>query len=258
MKKKFVSLSLVLMMLISLIPNYANAEQDIKIIVDGKEVKTDVAPFIENGRTMVPVRFIAETMGLTVEYAEATEYSYELITLTDKNGRTIDINSIIVISSDGIVYSEGIEPIYNASIGNDAPLTAMTIKENRSFVPIRYIANALHMDITWNESTNTVELTTNNNSDVYPIFLTKINSDKNELIKYNLDEVEFKNGNYMLKNAKVTLTEYYNSIDTLEFAKRLGIEDNFSDIRTLYGNNVFIMNPERTQLKGIFLSSYID
>lgn len=71
MKKKFISLSLVLMMLISLMPNYTNAEQDIKIIVDGKEVKTDVAPYIENGRTMVPLRFIADYFACNTSWSEA-------------------------------------------------------------------------------------------------------------------------------------------------------------------------------------------
>ncbi|MGB9833295.1 MAG: copper amine oxidase N-terminal domain-containing protein, partial [Caldisericum exile] len=39
-------------------------------IVDGKELPLDVAPFIEkqSGRTLVPVRFISESIGATVEW----------------------------------------------------------------------------------------------------------------------------------------------------------------------------------------------
>lgn len=36
--------------------------------VNGKEVEIDCAPFIENGRTYAPVRFIAESLGATAEW----------------------------------------------------------------------------------------------------------------------------------------------------------------------------------------------
>lgn len=37
-------------------------------IVDGREVQTDVAPVIIEGRTMVPLRFVAEHLGRRVDY----------------------------------------------------------------------------------------------------------------------------------------------------------------------------------------------
>ena len=36
--------------------------------VNGKEVVLDVAPFIVNGRTLVPIRFISETFGAQVNW----------------------------------------------------------------------------------------------------------------------------------------------------------------------------------------------
>jgi len=50
-------------------------------VVDGKMVKLDVAPFIFNGRTMVPLRFVSESLGLeTIWNAEKQEITliYEL------------------------------------------------------------------------------------------------------------------------------------------------------------------------------------
>ena len=41
--------------------------------VDGVEHQLDVAPFAENGRTFVPIRFVAETLGCTVDYDNATK-----------------------------------------------------------------------------------------------------------------------------------------------------------------------------------------
>lgn len=37
-------------------------------LVNGKEVKLDVAPKIENNRTLVPIRFVSENMGYKVDY----------------------------------------------------------------------------------------------------------------------------------------------------------------------------------------------
>lgn len=42
-------------------------------VVNGEEIKLDVSPEEFNGRTMVPVRFISETLGMDVRYVPATE-----------------------------------------------------------------------------------------------------------------------------------------------------------------------------------------
>lgn len=44
--------------------------QKIKLFVNGKEVVTDVAPQIVDGRTLVPVRVVAEELGAKVEWDE--------------------------------------------------------------------------------------------------------------------------------------------------------------------------------------------
>ena len=46
----------------------AMAEEEIKVFVNGKEVSFDTASYAENGRTMVPLRAIAEVMGAQVSY----------------------------------------------------------------------------------------------------------------------------------------------------------------------------------------------
>jgi hypothetical protein len=49
----------------------AQGDQPIKIILNGKELKTDVPPEIKDGRTMVPIRAIAEGLGMEVAWDEA-------------------------------------------------------------------------------------------------------------------------------------------------------------------------------------------
>jgi hypothetical protein len=45
-------------------------DKDAKI--DGKTVSMEVAPFIENGRAIVPLSFIRETLNVDIEYDKAT------------------------------------------------------------------------------------------------------------------------------------------------------------------------------------------
>ncbi len=56
------------------------AEKEIKLFIDSKtayvnnqEITLDVAPSIQNGRTMVPLRFISETLGYNVNYVNTTK-----------------------------------------------------------------------------------------------------------------------------------------------------------------------------------------
>ncbi|HPR93782.1 MAG TPA: copper amine oxidase N-terminal domain-containing protein, partial [Syntrophomonadaceae bacterium] len=57
---------------------YAYASDPVKLFVNGQEIRPDVAPQIINGRTMVPVRWIAEALGAEVKW--------------DDKSRTVSIN----------------------------------------------------------------------------------------------------------------------------------------------------------------------
>ncbi|NLW42944.1 MAG: copper amine oxidase N-terminal domain-containing protein, partial [Tissierellia bacterium] len=71
MKKKLFLLILVLVLMIPVVTSAQ--EQPIKLVVHGNNVETDVAPFIENGRTLVPVRVISETLGFKVQWIAEEE-----------------------------------------------------------------------------------------------------------------------------------------------------------------------------------------
>lgn len=65
MKKKIVAGLLVLSFALT---GVAMAASAISIFVDGKQVPSDVEPFVKNGRTMVPLRVIAEQLGAQVNW----------------------------------------------------------------------------------------------------------------------------------------------------------------------------------------------
>ncbi|MFX4262639.1 stalk domain-containing protein [Pelotomaculum propionicicum] len=77
---------LVIMALVLVIAISAYAENDIKLIVNGQQVISDVQPFIQDGRTMVPLRVISEALGADVAWDQETQ----TVTIVTKEAGTDD------------------------------------------------------------------------------------------------------------------------------------------------------------------------
>ena len=113
--------------------------------VDGVEQKInmDIAPFIEGNRTMLPIRFVAESLGFNVQWDKESR----TVILIDKENVVkipVDTNQIIV---NGKVYESDVKPV---------------IRNNRTMLPIANIARALGLkdgtDIIWNAATKEVKI----------------------------------------------------------------------------------------------------
>lgn len=95
-----------------------------KVFVEGKTSYLDVAPKIVNGRTLVPLRFVAENLGATVEYSDedkavAIESDNKTITITIGDNEMFVNGKIVVL---------------------DAPAV---LENGRTLVPIRAVAEVL-------------------------------------------------------------------------------------------------------------------
>lgn len=71
MKKRWLVITGILVILMGF-GAVALANSPIKILVDGKEIKTQVSPQVMEGRVMVPIRYIAEALGTNVEWNQNT------------------------------------------------------------------------------------------------------------------------------------------------------------------------------------------
>ena len=69
MKKKWLAV-IGVVILVSIFATAALASNPIKLIVNGREIKPDVAPQIINSRTMIPIRWVAEALGADVQWDE--------------------------------------------------------------------------------------------------------------------------------------------------------------------------------------------
>lgn len=108
---------------------------------DTPVVYDDVKPINRQDRVMIPFRVALESMGATVDYEDAAR----LVTATKG-----DITINFTLESDTIyVNNNGVE----STVTMDVP---MIIEHDRTFVPIRFMSNALGMQVGWDGSTETV------------------------------------------------------------------------------------------------------
>ena len=141
MKAKALSFAIALVMAIGCIGLAAAASQALTIRLDGRAIASDVAPYIdENSRTMVPVRFISEAFDAGVEWFDSTR------TVIVTKGATV----IRLIIGSRTITTNGADSTMD---------TAATLKDGRTFVPVRFIAEALGLGVGWDGTTNTVILT---------------------------------------------------------------------------------------------------
>lgn len=93
---------------------------NIKIAVDGKEVETDSEPFIYEGRTYVPIRFVSEALGMEVNWNDKTKTVEITNTSSSTPNATID-PSPTPTPSASTEAKIGAPSIYNG-VGGHSPL----------------------------------------------------------------------------------------------------------------------------------------
>lgn len=142
---KKISICLCLVMILSLVMSIGcfAANGKVTVELDGQEVMfPDAQPFINSdGRTMVPVRFVSEALGAEVTWVDELEQ-----VIIFKDGVTIRLNI-----GDNIVYSDAFA--HQPTIEMD---TVPQIIEDRTFVPLRFVSEALNCKVDWVNETWTV------------------------------------------------------------------------------------------------------
>lgn len=110
---------------------------------NGVTVAMDVASFIQNNRTYVPVRYLANALGVTDENIAWNEGA-RTVTLTGANTVVkLTVGSNIITTSTGTITA-------------DVPVI---IQNNRTYLPARFVANAFGADVAWDAATRTVTIT---------------------------------------------------------------------------------------------------
>ena len=111
------------------------------LVVDGTNVQTDMPPVIVDGRTLVPVRALFESLGATVGWEESTQ------TATATKGSTV------------ISMQIGNTTAYVNGVAKTLDVPAQTI-EGRTMAPARFVAESLNATVNWDSASDTVKIST--------------------------------------------------------------------------------------------------
>jgi phosphate transport system substrate-binding protein len=117
----------------------ASAATDIKVNVDGSALNMDVAPLMQEGRVLVPFRFIAENLGGLVSWDEASQ-------------------TVKIVTADKTVSL----PVgqTTATVNGEAKTldVSATLVDGRTLVPVRFVSESLGADVTWDDANQTVNV----------------------------------------------------------------------------------------------------
>jgi iron complex transport system substrate-binding protein len=112
---------------------------DISIVVDGNQLATDVSPYVQDDRVLVPFRALFEALGATVSW----DAGNQVVTGT-KEGREVRLT---IGSRTAYVNGKPVELDVPAAITGD-----------RTFVPLRFVAESLGAEVGWDNASQTVRV----------------------------------------------------------------------------------------------------
>lgn len=96
----------------------------------------DVAPLIQNGRTLVPLRFIGETLGARVDWNDTTrQVSYT----TDQRTIVLTLNSTKAVVNGKTITLD----------------VAPAVVSGRTLVPLRFVSEYLNAVVDWDAAAKT-------------------------------------------------------------------------------------------------------
>jgi len=138
MKRILAALLLAVILIASQPLNVPAQEQvPISVLIDGLSLNMDVSPVIQNDRTLVPFRAIAEAMNINVSWDDQTS------TVNATDGKTtvrLQINN-------------------RTAYLNNIPMTldvAPQIVDGRTLIPLRFFSEAYKCQVNWNGAINQV------------------------------------------------------------------------------------------------------
>ena len=114
------------------------------MLVDGVRTMLEAAPLVRNGRTLVPVRAVAEALGSTVVYdatlrqVDITRYDVSLALILGKSMATLNGSTVAIDPLDA-----GVVPI---------------IAAGRTMLPLRFVVESLGAIVTYDATTRVISV----------------------------------------------------------------------------------------------------
>ncbi len=142
--KKFIAMLATAAMLFTASAAVA-ADNEPSVYLNGERMTFDVNPFIENDRTLVPMRAIFEAVGAVVQWDDDDDTVHAI---REKDGE-LSLVSLQINSDTAFVNGEAVLLDMPAKLVND-----------RTFVPLRFVVESLGEKVDWDGDNYSVIITT--------------------------------------------------------------------------------------------------
>lgn len=138
--KRIITLFITVILTFSAVTVYG--AQGITVLVNGTQVVSDVPAVVVNNNTMLPFRAIFNALGVGDDAIKWNE-----------NSKSIEVSYsekyvFLVIGSTGAVVNDKLFTL------NIAPY----IENDRTYVPVRFVSEALGANVQWDDNTKTVTI----------------------------------------------------------------------------------------------------
>ncbi|MBQ7573033.1 MAG: DUF5050 domain-containing protein [Clostridia bacterium] len=169
---------LICVMLVITIFSVTAYADDINIIVNDTVLNPDTMPVNIDDRVLVPMRAIFESLGVRVEWDEAT---YSVTAINDTKALRLSIGNKTV--EYGIINSDN-APVF--TLKRDIDVAPMIIND-RTYVPVRAVSEGVGADVSWHDGTKTVVVNSRQNG-YNNVFYSSV-SDYNKVYKVDTNGV---------------------------------------------------------------------
>ena len=160
----------------------SNVSKGVKILIDKQEIKSDLAPIIKNGRTLVPVRVVSENLGFDVEWDQK--------------------NWTAILSKDGIDYRVKIgEKKIRTSDGKEMKLDVPAqLVNKRTMLPLRAIVEISGASVEWDSNSKSVLVNSTGGPIEKPVVKEEVYITE---ASYNGKTIKINNKSWKVKNGDV-------------------------------------------------------
>lgn len=116
--------------------------------VDGQTVQMDAAPYIEDNRTFLPVRFVANALGISDSNIYYNPTNDNLTLFNGTEYITLVVGSTSMVTA---IYGKYGDTTVSMDV---API----IRDGRVYIPISWLAQALGSNVSWDAASQTITL----------------------------------------------------------------------------------------------------
>jgi len=167
-----------------------NSSSPISIYIDGQKITLDTQPVIDNNRTLVPLRGVFEKLGATVDWNKETS---QVIVKNKSMEVLLEPNNQAVLVNGQVSFLD----------------TSSRIQDERTLVPLRFVAEALGHKVTWNATNNRIDISTK--TTVTPVIEDKLptlgsSAAFAQLLHYNNVLNSYINHRYLSRDTKNSAT----------------------------------------------------